>query len=303
MKWFFIIFLYPSLIFSSIDFNENLNFADFLFEKKEYNLSILEYKRLLYLYPSKSLENNLHIKIGRCLFKLKEDDSLFTFFNEYKVSSDTAKYLTGLASFRKQNFKLSFEMLKDITEVPLLPSNSKHLAVIIKAADLASLGLYDDALRIIDESFLPPDEDLFEAYVILKSRINYLKIKKEKSIILSGLLSIIPGLGLAYTGDLSKAATYFFAGTITFLAGWSSLSYRNWNKPSSRDIVDLSLWVAGTFIFLLRNGIEAIESAKEQNLKRKTAIYEMIMNDKNFDNLFYKYSDIFPPSFNLCFYF
>jgi tetratricopeptide (TPR) repeat protein len=286
LPFFVLLFLAPAVALQA-GFKEELAYAEYLFNRQEYNLALTEYRRVLFLYPAPAAENGVRERIARCYFKSADHAGLRSFILEQGVADQPEfRYLSGLSAFQQGRYALALERLSraDPQAVELM-----DFSAMVRSASLACLEKYPEALALIETS-VSEDSSLFEKRVLLKSAILKLSTTKPKSPALAAGLGLIPGAGLAYTGDWLKAGTLFSAGLITGAAGWLSLQDRNWSRPAGRDILEVVLWGCGALVLIGRSASESYQAAEAWNEQRNNAVKNLMLEDQGFIELFQRFS-------------
>lgn len=97
---------------------------------------------------------------------------------------------------------------------------------------------------------------------------------KYKSPKLAGLLSLIPGLGYAYTGHKQTALTAFLVNSLIGYATYTNIKNTNYGMGVLTGVFNLS--------FYLGNIYGGIKSAKRYNEQQKNLLIKKIELNTNF---------------------
>jgi hypothetical protein len=190
----------------SAQVNNNLTFADKLYEEKEYYRAITEYKRFLYLYGT-SIDDSINVlqKIVLCDFKgenysdaLNETNKLL---NLSKVSE--GQYIKWNAirglNFLKMNYSESaYDVFQSLND-------KDYQYFFLGVANLYKYE-WDSANVYLNKVGIPATGSVLE----LKQELMEISIKGQslpyKSPLLAGILSgILPGAGYVYAGKYQTA--------------------------------------------------------------------------------------------------
>lgn len=98
--------------------------------------------------------------------------------------------------------------------------------------------------------------------------------KKDKNSVLAGSLSIIPGLGYAYTGHTQTAITAFLLNSLIGYATYSNFKNHNYGMGILTGVFNLS--------FYFGNIYGASKSAKRYNEQKKLTLINKLEYNYNF---------------------
>lgn len=236
------------------DLNNSKKYADYLLSSGQYEASISEFERVVFL-DTTDLEAKLKLissyRLGEQFEKgVKRVPFLFEEPKDMP-RPHALEYSKLLMSAR------SWEAARGFWNTSSkLPEQDKHLlqsTLFIFESDFVKA---QEALNMIQTVGNP----LKDGYTsIVESGLN----GKRKSPFLAGLLSAtIPGLGKVYTGDWKDAIV-----SLIFTGGMAFQAVRNFNNHGSNDFRPWAYTTIGTG-FYIGNIVGSVKSAKDRNRKR-----------------------------------
>lgn len=234
-------------------------FADYLFKKENYSSAITEYQRILYLNEYDTIQYFYYnLQIAKCNYlsdKYKEAISYITDFQKSEglntsINSEFNNYI-GL-SFLKLGYYNSainqFNIDKTSTKAKILTGITYlHKGNWQKAEDTFS------------------DISINNNYISNSEKIELINIAKQgnflktKSPVLSGFLSVVPGLGYAYTKHYQTAFSSLLLNVL--LIGTAYELYKN-----NFNFSGCTLYVIG-ISWYIGNIFGSVNSAKRYNNK------------------------------------
>ncbi|MCX7910760.1 MAG: membrane protein insertion efficiency factor YidD [Endomicrobia bacterium] len=210
-----------------IDYSDKFLFGNKLFEEGLYEQAVIEYKRILYEkenFLSEEEKFFCRYRIGLSFYKLKKYQNALDIFNELSEEASLefklrSTFMSGCAYYRLGLNSLAQNKFNEIYK------NYPTHQIAKKAAMFLSLIYIDEEdwqkaknqLILINEKF-PSTSEAEKAQVLYKKILDLDKIPK-KSLILGGVLSIIPGLGKIYAGRLNDGLfSLFYISAIGYLS-------------------------------------------------------------------------------------
>ena len=210
-----ILFLSLSLIFilsvlscearaggTRIDYKNQFDFAERLFEESDYFRAITEYKRFIFLYPDNRLCESCFFRICESYYKARRWEhaiaSLEQFITRYPLSSilNEAFYLKGMAEKYLKNYDgalSSFQHIIDSGQALLRDKAYFQIALIF--VDLENFKKARDYFSNISK-----ESTLYPSAWIFSTGLENVDSVPSKSPALAGTLAaIIPGAGHLYT--------------------------------------------------------------------------------------------------------
>jgi putative component of membrane protein insertase Oxa1/YidC/SpoIIIJ protein YidD len=251
------------------DINTSLLFIKSLINNNYYEQAILEIKRVQFKQP---FNNEVFINELICLKALNEyEKAIFAYETQCPVLyKNDPEILYQLATIY---YKLdNFDKANTIVSGGLVATrNENQRARLYALQGLIYANLYDWVSA--KESFtklktLPYRADVTESNIRLVQKAQELKFKSPAK---ASLLSIIPGLGYAYTGHTQTAVSSFLLNGVFAYATYSSIKKKNYGLASLTGLFSVSFYIANIY--------GSGQSAKRHNeQKRKAVINNLFYN-------------------------
>lgn len=236
------------------DEENTLKYANYLYQRGNYELAIPEYERLVYFDPSQQV------------YKLQLLETYFQTEAFEQIEQSIERWSTDQIGFPFSLYYLKAQFKKaDFTEAQRVVSNTntfifpsdKRLSYQLLSYGLA--GQWDQAADVCRATRTITPDPSFQEYC---SIVNEADTFREKNRFLAaGLSTLIPGLGKVYTRDYVDAAINFlFIGVTAFQA------YRGFTND---DIREVQGWIYGgvALSFYLGNIYGSWKAADQYNYR------------------------------------
>ncbi|MGQ9609271.1 MAG: tetratricopeptide repeat protein [bacterium] len=263
-----LLFIILLLLFSassskSIDYYspENiLNFADNLYNERDYQRAVIEYERYISLGTLHSEE--ILYKIGLCYRNLGNTDNAIKYFNriekEYPDTSlkSALYYQIAYSHIISGNYDESIKYIDDNINKIKEPSEIKKFQILKATCYLKQKRWYDTE-KLLGSMKISTDDSILQT---LRRIAQEGTVIKRKNPIFAGILSsIIPGLGRVYCNQYGDGIFSFMLTTIT-----GALAYDAFRENNFRSIKGW-LFTALSAIFYAGNIYGSYVSAKIYN--------------------------------------
>ncbi|MCP4023816.1 MAG: hypothetical protein GY729_18375, partial [Desulfobacteraceae bacterium] len=213
-----------------------LEYADALLDKKDYETAVVEFKRFNYFFPTDARIYISRYKIGVCLYQMGQFYDAAKIFNEV-IARDKDDAMTVEAVFYQAD---AFVNLKNPGYAQVSLQNYLKLTTDQKIKDkihyrLAKIHLMaaknnePDALKTAQthlEKISEKNADEFEKHSLLR-QVGKAQNAPQKSPELAGVLSIVPGGGYLYCGRHKDAFVSFFLNTAMMFAVYQAFENDN----------------------------------------------------------------------------
>jgi tetratricopeptide (TPR) repeat protein len=270
-----ILFILISQICLSQDLKQSFDFANELFEKKDFAGAATTYRRVIYFDKSEEYRKNCYKNIADCLYETQQFEEAadyyeLAFFQQKTDSSKAEILFRKLSCYLIQN---SFEYAQ--VELFNLPENLTAEQIRRKTFYSALLNFstekYDEAkkgfLMLVDSSNIERRSRV-EALFLKNDKIS--KLSPRKARILS---MIVPGLGQFYAGDIKNGAN-----SILLTAGIATLGIVTAVRSTSP--IDALFSVVPWFQRYYSGGYKKAEViAENQKKKRRAKVYNEILDE------------------------
>ena len=297
-------FLFLSLMFSCC---LACDFADYLFKEKKYFEAYLEYTRCLFNEkqdPGEILKLrlqilNCYILGGKSAEALLFTDSLSFLYADSKeinlfISYQRAKILYQMKKYRESEEecgKLILEQKANNAEPVYVQYNDSALLLktlnIIQQTPVKYIPVY---MQRLSENCI--DQELRSKYLTAAHDIKNQRYLRKYPV-LSGALSIIPGLGQIYNQRYSDALRAFLvnglSGALTFYMWKKELSVKN---PEARRLTLPIVLSLTSSSFYLANIFNAVNTARQNNFKMEVKIKDSALI--KIDEIILSYDIIMP---------
>jgi len=212
-------------------------YAQKLFDEKDYDTAMVEYKRFIHFFPKSKHVEPARFNIGVCLFNLKKFQDAAIIFNEIIISDKENNITkeawffqsrafmnlgnTGYAQIVLQNY---LKLVKDRETQDRIYFNLAkiHLSNARKLKP-GSLALARDSLsKISDSGIIKYNTDQYHALIIKAEQA------PQKNPKTAGLFAVIPGGGFLYCKRYQDALVTFLLNTGLMVAAYEA--FENDNK-------------------------------------------------------------------------
>lgn len=253
--------------------DSNSLFIQNLINNQYFKEALLEILKLEFKNKNISLEVFINKII--CLKSLQEyEKAIFEFDNncpaEYKNNSELL-YQLAIIQYKLLNFSESKKFCDLALKNDILQINKLKILDLV-ALNFINLDDYENAkltLELLKSNEL--NKNLAESKIqLIEKSIK----KKDKNSVLAGSLSIIPGLGYAYTGHTQTAITAFLLNSLIGYATYSNFKNHNYGMGILTGVFNLS--------FYFGNIYGASKSAKRYNEQKKLTLINKLEYNYNF---------------------
>lgn len=241
MRYFSIYILTVLCVFTvySSAFSESLvithdmqyEYACLLFDEKDYETAIVEFKRFVHFFPQSFQKEAAEFKIGQCLFYTKKYHDAARIFNQIILAEKDpdlvrqSVFLQSRAFIHQNNpgyAQLVLHNYLKLTEDTAIKDQIYfNLAMIqISEARKGKPESLDQALGYLEK--ISPDNAASYAADNRIALVHKAKQGHKKNPTLAGVLSVIPGGGLAYCGRYKDAAVTFLLNVGLMVATWQA---------------------------------------------------------------------------------
>jgi hypothetical protein len=242
---FIILFLGVSSAYAG---DEELRFAESLFTERDYYRAITEYKRYLFLNPQSPRAGWVRFRIGESYLKGgKLDAARFAFEDLLKTQKDPrlrrwAFLAMARAFYKRGMLKQSAGVLDQL--IPMLEDPGlKGNALYLSGCAQLKIGAAEKAKAAFES--IGAGHQLGERAGWLSSQVIRLDDLPEKSPVLAGMLSIVPGLGHVYLGEYAVAFTALCWNGLFGFATYDAFRRGHYGVGALLAALEL-LWYSGT---------------------------------------------------------
>ncbi|MCB1191675.1 MAG: hypothetical protein H7A23_17175 [Leptospiraceae bacterium] len=264
-------------------------FGDTFYQKKQYDLAILEYEKTKLLQANESVRDNLNSKLA--LSKMRQskfEDSL-----DYILDSKTftGTYLRIFASMKSEYDKIYTPDLLEVEKSNTFSELQKDRTKLLAGTVLLENRKFKKAKEFYNQlSLKSKDEEIQNLSKDVAAYTEKYNQLSHKSPYLAGLFSaILPGSGQIYARhDVDGILAFFFN---TLFIGSSVYMYRLESKANEGHFVSGFMGFMG-FTFYAANIFGAVSSANRYNLYQERQFYKKI-RDKFFNiDTMERYSEV-----------
>jgi tetratricopeptide (TPR) repeat protein len=225
-----------------------LRFAESLFAERDYYRAITEYKRFLFLHPDSPKVPWVRFRIGESyLAGGKLDAARFAFEDLLKVQPDPrirsfAALSMARAFYKRGMLQQSAGVLDEL--IPRLDDpDLKGQALYLSGCARLKIGEVKSARAAFEN--ISNDHQLAERGRWLSEQMVRAEDLPEKSPVLAGLLSIVPGLGHIYLGEYAVAFTALCWNGLFGFATYDGFRRGHYGVGALLAAMEL-LWYSGT---------------------------------------------------------
>lgn len=228
------------------------DFALFLMNEGDFDSAILEWRRVYFESVNPNLKARALFSVGEMYYKKGDYSHALQTFEKFGEKYPQHEHIPHALYY----MVLSADALK-LPEAPLLMTRMTSLYPQDPLTEKASYTLlYKRALEGKDN--LEADINSARALKLIE-RLKAYPVRDEKAASISTLMSVIPGLGHLYLGDIRSAASAFFINIIFIAALLGSLRRKYWAYASVFGLI-VSILYAGTMFsahsLTYREGLE-----------------------------------------------
>lgn len=252
--------------------DKSLNFIKSLINNQYHEEALLEILRIE--FNSNTFDINLFINKIICLKAIGEyEKALFEYYDkcpeEYKSNNELLLQV-ALIHHKLENFDKVLELnRKSITK---FNEAYRPKIILLNGLTHAKKDNWEGSFYSFEKlSQYKPYQQIANVNKKITQKALDFKYKSPK---LAGLLSIIPGLGYAYTGHKQTAVTAFLVNSLIGYATYTNIKNSNYGMGILTGVFNLS--------FYLGNIYGGIKSAKRYNEKQKNSLIKKIELNTNF---------------------
>jgi tetratricopeptide (TPR) repeat protein len=270
-----ILLIFSAKIVHSQTIKQSFDFANQLFEKKDYSGASITYRRVIYFDKTDEFRKECYKNIADCLFETQQFDEAadyyeLAFFQQKSDSTKAEVLFRKLACFLVLN---NFEYAE--VELLNLPNNltieQGRRKVFYGAILNFSTEKYDLAkeqfLSLLDKNDIETQKKVEELF-IKNEKINKLSPKRAKI-----MSMILPGLGQFYGGDIKN-------GTNSILLTAGIATWGVWAAIKSASPFDALITMVPWFQRYYTGGYKKAEQiAINQKKARRAKVYNEILDE------------------------
>jgi tetratricopeptide (TPR) repeat protein len=230
------------------DADAYLRFAESLFTERDFYRAITEYKRFLFLNPQSPKAGWVQFRIGESYLEGgKLDAARFAFEDLLKVQKDPrlrrwAFLAMARAFYKRGMLKQSAGILDQLIPELEDPDLRGHALYLSGCARL-KIGEAHKARTAFEG--VGADHQLAGRAGWLSAQMERMEDLPEKSPVLAGMLSLVPGLGHIYLGEYAVAFTAFCWNGLFGFATYDAFQRGHWGVGALLAALEL-LWYSGT---------------------------------------------------------
>jgi putative component of membrane protein insertase Oxa1/YidC/SpoIIIJ protein YidD len=250
----------------------SLKFVKHLMNNQMFNQALLELERMEFLDGANSIE--IYINKLICLKALGEYERVLFDFevscpNEFKGNAEVL-YHVAHTHFLLGNYSLSNQVIDSAT---LECNDCTILPKYFLLSGLNSSQLFDWTQAGIQYKKLADFEDYS---IIAKSNFEWVQKGaqlKDKSPTTAGILSMVPGMGYAYTGHKQTAISALVINGLLTYATISNVNTKNHGMAALTGVFNLSFYIGSIY--------GGVNSAKRYNQQQRQQIINKILYNSN----------------------
>lgn len=263
-----------------LNYNTNVDFADYLMQQHDYFRAISEYKRVLFFCQNDSIRYYCMTQIAKSYRKSRRFDSGVSYSNEVLNQEQLQANLrwqnslnVGLAYLENNQPHLSLPFLQKTSE--LNPSLFVQLSVGLAHLRLRQWGKASERVR--QAAFALKDTTVKAKISLMADSIDKFSLYPQKSPVAASLLSaILPGSGQAYSGHTYDAIQAFL---YTFSIGFSSFALYKYEKKVKGRLQLTYIGFSITSLFYVGNIMGARRTAKYRNWRLESDFSKRIQEE------------------------
>ena len=252
--------------------DKSLNFIKSLINNQYHEEALLEIMRIE--FNSKTFDINLFINKIICLKAIGEyEKALFEYEDkcpkEYKSNNELLLQV-ALIHHKLGNFDKVIEL--NTKSINTFNDTYKPKIILLNGLTYAKKDNWENSFYSFEKlSKYKPYQQMADVNKNISQKALDFKYKSPK---LAGLLSIIPGLGYAYTGHKQTALSAFLVNSLIGYATYTNIKNANYGMGILTGVFNLS--------FYLGNIYGGIKSAKRYNEQQKKLLINKIEFNTNF---------------------
>ena len=255
-----ILFSAFSLIVTSLysqdlfDEENTLRYANYLYQRGNYQLAIPEYERLVYFDPDQQTYKLLLLETYFRTHAYDQIEQSIERWSTREIEFPFSLYYLK-AQFKKEDFTEAQRILND-NNTFRFPANRRASYQLV---NYGLAGQWEKAAAVCQTKMNATPEPSFQEYCTIVSQAE--TFKEKNRFLAAGLSTVVPGLGKVYTKDYVDAAVNFlFIGVTAFQA------YRGFTND---DIRDVQGWIYGgvALSFYLGNIYGSWKAADQYNYR------------------------------------
>ena len=250
--------------------DKSLNFIKSLINNQYHEEALLEIMRAE--FNSITFDINLFINKIICLKAIEEyEKALFEYEvkcpKEYKSNNELLLQV-ALIHYKLENF----EKVIELNSINTFNDAYRPKILLLNGLTYAKKDNWEDSFYCFEKlSKYKPYQQMAGVNKNVSQKALDFKYKSPK---LAGLLSLIPGLGYAYTGHKQTALTAFLVNSLIGYATYTNIKNTNYGMGVLTGVFNLS--------FYLGNIYGGIKSAKRYNEQQKNLLIKKIELNTNF---------------------
>jgi tetratricopeptide (TPR) repeat protein len=226
-----------------------LRFAESLFAERDYYRAITEYKRYLFLNPDSPKAGWVRFRIGESYLEGgKLDAARFAFEDLLKTASAGTRlrrwaFLAMARAFYKRGMLKQSAGILDQLIPELEDPDLRGHALYLSGCARLKIGEAHKARTAFEG--VGADHQLAGRAGWLSAQMERMEDLPEKSPVLAGMLSLVPGLGHIYLGEYAVAFTAFCWNGLFGFATYDAFQRGHWGVGALLAALEL-LWYSGT---------------------------------------------------------
>jgi len=210
-----------------LDYGNSLKYANYLFSTRQYDLSSIEFERVVFMEPTDTLAKLKLIKSYRYSGKIETArERLSAFFPGYPdlLPGDFSVEFLKL-SFSANNYREGYDFLLNNKTIPDETRAEYHLGI------LAAQNRWTEAKSFADRyRYLMDKSEKFHS--LNEICVNGLNTRYRKPWLAASLSAVIPGTGKIYSGNWKDAVFSFLLITGTSWLAYNSIHNNGFNLES-----------------------------------------------------------------------
>jgi hypothetical protein len=251
---------------AGIEDNHILRFGDELSSEGEYYRAITEYRRFLSYYPQDINVPKTKLKIANCLLNGgKPLEAIEWCRRVQQLDNDTIirwdiKLIMAQCFLKLENYSETQKVLSDVVENKLLSSfytDNAHYMLGLSYVGDGKWGIASKQFKMVSDS--APYKEKLNKYSIDVLQGNGLSLKNPS---LATLLSIVPGLGYLYTGNIQTGISSII---VNGVFGWGT--YNAFRKDEKGVGIVIGIFSVGWYTGNIYGGYASAVRYDERNIR------------------------------------
>jgi len=242
------------------------DFANHLYEKRDYYRALSEYQRFVFLFPKDYRVDQAKLQIGRCYRREGKPDKGFSYlirlFNTRAEEPVGPEALLEMVAIREEQERYPRAIYWAKQFIERYPDYTELDSVYLRLAWLQiDSGRYEEAIATLER--IQPESTHYPRARSLRHALQQRPEVGERSPVVAGALSaVLPGSGHLYTGRPGQAASSFLLNAL-FITG-AVLAFEH-DSPVLGGI--LVFFEVGWYVGGIRS---AAQAAREENQKEES---------------------------------